>query len=68
MVWTDEPAFDAERYDAEQEYRRRRSCRGRCAFCGEDVNSYDDYYCIGVELVHDDCLLDWAAQFRNVEG
>lgn len=68
MAWTDEPALDAECYNEEMECRRKRSRRGRCAICGGDINSFDDYYNVYGELLCDDCLLDWAAQFRNVEG
>ena len=66
MFYTDDPVRDFDCWDAEQERKRERCCRGRCTHCGEDVYDYDDYYDIeGDILLHDDCLIDWAAQYRK---
>lgn len=37
---------------------------GYCVTCGEAIVFGDDYYEIDGELIHEDCLTDWAAQFR----
>jgi hypothetical protein len=38
---------------------------GKC-YCGEDILSNEDYYDIDGELIHEDCLREWAEQFRAV--
>ena len=63
--YSDDPVRDFDRWDADQERRRERCHRGRCTHCGEDVYEYDDYYDIEGDLVHSECLVDWAEQYRR---
>lgn len=37
---------------------------GHCVTCKEPIYGPDDYYEIDGDLIHDDCLTDWAKQFR----
>lgn len=39
---------------------------GTCVCCGELVREDEDHYEIYGELVHEDCLLEWAEGFRVV--
>ena len=39
---------------------------GRCAACREPVYGDDDHYDIDGELVHWDCLSDWARKYKVV--
>ena len=36
---------------------------GICEGCGMRIYEFEDYYDINGELVHEECLLDWAAQY-----
>ena len=64
--YSDDPAMDFTRWDAEQERNREKHHRGSCAHCGADIYEYDDYYDFeGEWLVHDNCLVDWAAQYKK---
>lgn len=57
MFWSDDPVWDAERYEAEREenYRSWLSQRPKCAICGEPIEEdyavhlYEEWFC-------DDCL------------
>lgn len=35
---------------------------GECAFCGEPIDRFDDYFQSGGDRVHEDCLLDYISQ------
>lgn len=37
---------------------------GICTACQEPVYGGEEYYDIEGELVHDDCLRDWAEKYR----
>lgn len=38
---------------------------GECAACGDDIHADEDrYYLPDGEMIHEDCLHDWAKQFR----
>lgn len=37
---------------------------GKCVVCGGDIVALDDYYEIDGDLIHDDCLREWAKQFK----
>ena len=63
--YSDNPVRDFSRWDAEQERKRERHCRGACTHCGEDIYDWEDYYDIDGTLLHDDCLIDWAAQYKK---
>ena len=39
---------------------------GTCAACGDEIYEDDDRYEIYGELVHEDCLREWAEGFRVV--
>lgn len=62
---TDDPVRDFERWDAEQERRRELHFLCRCSQCGEAVYDYDDYYDFDGDKVHEDCAMDWIAQFKR---
>lgn len=64
-MWTDDPVRDFHRHEAEQEERRSRRRVGRCLHCRETVYDYEDYYDIEGDLLHEDCLMDWAAQYKK---
>lgn len=64
MFYTDDPATDFDRWDADQERKRERHVRGRCTHCGEDVYDWEDYYDIEGDLLHEDCLVSWAEQYK----
>ncbi len=38
---------------------------GVCAECGEAIAYGEDYYDIEGELLHEDCLREWAEKFRR---
>ena len=65
MAWTDNPVADFDVWDRQQNEQRTQHRVGRCAQCGEDVYDYDDYYDFDGDRVHDDCVIDWIAQFKK---
>lgn len=65
MCWTDDPVADFKRWDGEMHRRQERCRRGRCLHCGEDIYDYEDYYDVDGILLHEDCLFDWAAQYKK---
>ena len=66
MFYSDNPVCDAEQHMAMQERYEQEHRVGKCAQCGEPVHDYDDYYEFeDGNLVHDDCVLDWIAQFKK---
>ena len=66
MPYSDNPIADFEQWDAEQNRKREQHRVGRCAQCGEDIYDYDDYYEFeDGNLVHDECVIDWIAQFKK---
>lgn len=67
-MWTDEPARDAEEYDREMEHRRWRNRVGRCCVCEDPIYATEEYYDIDGEMLHDDCLREWAAEYKKGEG
>lgn len=40
---------------------------GRCAGCGDGIVEGEEYYKFGDDVVHDDCLREWAEKFRAVQ-
>lgn len=63
--YSDDPVADFNQWDAEQNRRQQEHRIGRCAQCGEDIHDYDDYYDFDGTIVHDDCVLDYIAQFKK---
>lgn len=41
---------------------------GECVVCGDGITICDDYYDIDGDLIHDDCLHEWAKQYRKQGG
>lgn len=46
------------------------SCRvaehiGYCAECHEPIEYGEEYYDFGDEMIHEDCLSDWAEKYRR---
>ena len=39
---------------------------GECAVCGDLIYDYDERYDIEGELIHVDCLTDWAKKYEVV--
>ena len=39
---------------------------GECAACGDLIYAHEERYDIEGELIHEDCLSDWAEQFKVV--
>lgn len=64
-MYGDDPVRDAERHAAMQDRYAELHRVGRCAQCGEDIHDYDDYYDFENDIVHDDCVLDYIAQFKK---
>ena len=60
--YSDDPVRDAERYYASQSEPEE---IGRCEHCGEPIYANEDYYEIGDELLHEDCLSEWAEKFAK---
>ena len=65
MYLSDDPVRDFERYDHEQTENNRKHYKCNCAQCGETVYDYEDYYDFYGDVVHDDCILDFVAQFKK---
>lgn len=57
---TSDPIADAERYS-----NRDIPIRGKCSMCKEDIPTWDIYYEIDGELICDNCINDYIAQFRK---
>lgn len=38
---------------------------GTCEHCNEPIYAWEDHYDIEGELLHDDCLVDWADKYRK---
>lgn len=38
---------------------------GTCDACSDPIYKSDDYYDIDGVLLHEDCLTDWAAQYKK---
>lgn len=41
---------------------------GRCVVCKDNIQAGEDHYSIDGELVHEDCLRDWADKHKVVPG
>ena len=65
MFYTDDPVRDAEMYDRYMEREMEHSKVGVCDHCCEAIYGCDKYYDIEGYLLHDDCLIEWAAQFKK---
>lgn len=66
MPYSDDPVMDARCHMARQERYAEQHRVGRCAQCGEAVHDYDDRYQFeDGTIVHDECVLDWIAQFKR---
>ena len=39
---------------------------GTCEACRAEIHAGEDHYNIEGDLLHDDCLLDWAWKYRVV--
>lgn len=39
---------------------------GICEACREEIHAGEDYYDIEGDLLHEDCLLDWAWKYKVV--
>lgn len=39
---------------------------GKCEYCGEDILSGDEHYAIDGEMLHWDCLREWAEKYRVI--
>lgn len=39
---------------------------GICEACREEIRAGEDYYDIEGDLLHEDCLLDWAWKYKAV--
>lgn len=64
MCFTDNPVRDAERYAYLQD-KHAELCRiGECAHCGEELHDYDEHYDFDGILVCDECLIDWAKNYK----
>lgn len=37
---------------------------GKCEACREDIQKGETHYNIDGDLIHDDCLTDWASKYR----
>jgi hypothetical protein len=38
---------------------------GKCKYCKDDIMAWeDDYYKIGDDLIHDDCIIDYIKRYR----
>lgn len=44
-------------------YRKESRVIGYCEACREAICEGDNHYSIEGDLVHDDCLQDWAAKY-----
>lgn len=38
---------------------------GICESCREEIHAGEDYYDINSDLLHEDCLLDWARKYKR---
>lgn len=41
---------------------------GVCEYCGETIYAYETHYDIYGELVHEDCLREWAEEHKKNGG
>ena len=58
-------AYDLwEDHEAKLEREAREHVIGYCAVCDEAVYDDSDYFDVNGELVHFECLGEWAEQFR----
>lgn len=63
MYYTDDPATDFDRYDAEQsEYERKLP---HCEYCGEAI--HEKYYEIDDEIICEDCLEAHFARWVEID-
>lgn len=60
IMWTDNPVLDAERYYEEI----KPAYIGNCEHCSDVIREGDNYYNFDGELVHYDCLREWASKFE----
>lgn len=61
ILWTSDPVRDARVYE---EWTRPKSI-GVCEQCSDLIFDFEDYYEINGNMVHEDCLTDWAEQFKK---
>ena len=60
--WTDNPERDAERYYEETKPKRI----GVCEQCSDAIYEDDEHYDIDGDMIHWDCLRDWADEHYRV--
>ena len=58
--WTDNPERDAERDYEEREPKKI----GVCEECSDPIYDGEDYYEIDGDMLHEDCLYDWAHKYK----
>lgn len=59
IMWTDNPERDAERYYEETKPKSI----GVCEHCSDPIYDYEDYYDIDGDMVHEDCIRDYAERW-----
>lgn len=59
-LWTDNPERDAERHYEDTKPKKI----GVCEHCSDPIYDYEEYYVIHGDMIHDDCLRDWAEQYK----
>lgn len=64
MFYSDDPIRDAERHQAWLDARQE--VIGKCEHCGDDIYADEDYYDIEGEIIHEDCLREWAEKYRVI--
>lgn len=61
MMWTNNPARDAERYHEHLEDSGKKI--GVCEHCSDPIFEGEDYYDIDGDMVHEDCIRDYAERW-----
>lgn len=61
ILWTSDPVKDARAY----EENTRTKPIGICEQCSDLIYDCDEYYEICGDMIHEDCLTDWAEQFKK---
>lgn len=64
MFYSDDPIRDAERHQAWLDARQE--VIGKCEHCGDNIYADEDYYDIEGEIIHEDCLREWAEKYRVI--
>ena len=63
--YSDDPYRDYDRWEEFQERMKEGLRKGKRSVCNEAIYEDEDHYDIDGDLLHEECLVEWAEQFKK---